>query len=112
VAGVTSGLMGLGDEVTWEAVHLGIRQRLSTRITEMERPHRFVDEMTRGAFARFRHLHEFSPEGCGTRMVDEFDYTSPLGWLGKIADRVFLRAYMTRLLEVRNAHIKAAAEAT
>ena len=110
VAGVTRGLMDLGDEVTWEAVHLGIRQRLSTRITEMERPHRFVDEMIRGAFARFRHVHEFRGDESGTLMIDEFDYTSPLGWLGRLADIVFLRAYMTRLLEVRNGHIKVAAE--
>ena len=33
VAGVTSGLMGPDDEVTWEATHLGVRQRLTSRIS-------------------------------------------------------------------------------
>jgi ligand-binding SRPBCC domain-containing protein len=112
VAGVTAGLMDLGDEVTWEAIHFGIRQRLSSRITELDRPHRFVDEMVRGAFARFRHVHEFRAEQEGTRMIDVFDYTSPLGVLGKLADVLFLRSYMVRLLERRNAHIKALAEAS
>jgi ligand-binding SRPBCC domain-containing protein len=101
VAGVTSGLMGLGDEVTWEAVHFGIRQRLSTRITELDPPHRFVDEMLTGAFARFRHVHEFRATGEETSMIDVFDYTSPLGWLGRLADAAFLRAYMVKLLERR-----------
>src|SRR2546427_5810944 len=38
VGGVTVGLLELGDEVTWEARHLGIRQRLTVRISRFERP--------------------------------------------------------------------------
>ncbi|MEA2634706.1 MAG: hypothetical protein QOH92_1473 [Chloroflexota bacterium] len=57
VAGVISGLLGRGDEVTWEATHFGVRQRLTSRITEFDPPNRFVDEMVRGAVARFRHEH-------------------------------------------------------
>ena len=38
VAGVTSGMMSLGDEVTWEARHFGILQRLTSKITAFERP--------------------------------------------------------------------------
>lgn len=43
-------------------------------------------------------------------MTDDFDYRSPLGPLGIIADVVFLKAYMTRLLEERNKVIKQFAE--
>jgi len=110
VAGVTSGRMELGDEVTWEATHFGVRQRLSSRITEFDRPNRFVDEMVRGAFARFRHTHDFMRQNAGTLMVDVFDYTSPLGVVGRLADFLFLRRYMTRLLQRRNAYLKSAAE--
>lgn len=53
IAGVTSGLIGLGEFVTWEAVHFGIRQRLTAKITEFEEPRLFVDEMVSGAFKRF-----------------------------------------------------------
>jgi ligand-binding SRPBCC domain-containing protein len=112
VAGVTSGLLGLGDEVTWEARHFGVRQRLSSRITEFDPPHRFVDEMVRGAFARFRHEHQFLAVDDGTEVVDTFDYTSPLGLLGRLADGLFLRRYMTTLLRERNAYLKRAAEST
>jgi len=35
VAGVTSGLIGLGQEVTWEARHFTVRQRLTSRITAL-----------------------------------------------------------------------------
>jgi ligand-binding SRPBCC domain-containing protein len=110
VAGVTSGRMNLGDEVTWEARHLGATRRLTSRITEYDRPHRFVDEMVAGAFESFRHEHCFTAVQGGTRMVDVFEYRSPLGPLGRIADLLFLRRYMRSLLTMRNRHIKAAAE--
>ena len=110
VAGLTSGLLGRGDEVTWEATHFGVRQRLTSRITEFDPPNRFVDQMVRGAFARFRHEHQFLSIPDGTDMVDIFDYTSPLGPLGRLADGLFLRRYMTRLLRARNAYLKRVAE--
>jgi ligand-binding SRPBCC domain-containing protein len=110
VGGVTSGLLGPGDEVTWEATHFGVRQRLTSRITEFEPPRRFVDEMVRGAFRRFRHEHQFLAVEGGTEMLDTFDYTSPLGPLGRMADILFLRQYMSRLLRRRNAYLKSEAE--
>lgn len=110
VAGLTSGKLGPGDSVTWQATHFGVRLRLTSRITEFEPPHRFVDEMIRGPFARLRHVHEFQPEGAGTRMVDVFDYASPLGPLGWLADRLVVRRYMERFLTVRNRFLKVAAE--
>lgn len=110
VAGPTTGLLSLGDTVTWEATHFGIKQRLTARITEFERPHRFVDEMVRGAFKGFVHVHEFVPDSGGTRMIDTFQYSSPLGLLGKLADVLFLYRYMHRLLYRRSLHLKQIAE--
>lgn len=109
VDGVTSGLLSLGDEVTWEAVHLGVRQRLRVRITELDPPRRFVDEMVSGAFHRFRHVHEFFAEDGGTRMVDLLDFASPLGPLGHLADTLVLRRYLTSFLRRRNAALRSMA---
>lgn len=112
IAGVTSGLIGLGEFVTWEAVHFGVRQRLTAKITEFDEPRFFVDEMVSGAFKRFRHVHEFIPLGTNrTRMLDTFDYTSPLGMLGKLADLLVLEKYMTKFLRQRNDFLKSVAEA-
>ena len=111
VAGVTSGLMELGDTVTWEAVHFGFRQQLTSRITAFDRPRMFVDEMQRGAFKRWHHTHLFEPADGGTLMIDEVDYASPLGVLGGVADALFLKSYMTRLLATRNDYIRKLAEA-
>jgi ligand-binding SRPBCC domain-containing protein len=110
VAGVTSGMMDLGDSVTWDARHLGLRWRLTSRITEYDRPQRFVDEQVRGPFRSFRHLHEFRPINGDTLMIDEFDFRAPFGPLGRIAERLFLTRYMRNLLLARNAYLKQQAE--
>lgn len=63
--------------------------------------------MVNGAFARFDHDHDFEPlPDGGTRMRDVFDDTAPLGWLGRLADRLFLERYMFRLLEARNTAVR------
>lgn len=110
VGGVTTGLIGLGQEVTWEARHFGVRQRLTSRIMAYDRPRHFRDSQVRGAFRRFDHDHHFEAEGRGTRMTDTFDYAAPLGPLGWLAERLFLTAYLRRFLAERNAVVKAVAE--
>ena len=112
IAGRTSGLIELGETVTWRARHFGVYQTLTAVITEMDRPHYFVDEMQQGIFAHFRHRHSFVQQGEQTVMTDEFDYTAPLGLLGRLADRLFLTRYLRRLLQRRNDILKARAEAT
>lgn len=111
IAGVTSGLMEKGDTVTWEATHLGVKQKLTAKIIEMNKPHNFTDVMVKGAFHSFTHTHEFIEQGNGTLMRDRFDYRSPLGVLGKIADRLFLEKYMHRFIAERAMELKRIAEA-
>jgi len=110
VAGRTSGLIEAGETVTWVAKHLGVRQRLTSKITAMERPDFFVDEMVQGAFATMHHRHEFVGEGEGTLMRDIFEFTAPLGPLGWLAEKIFLTAYMEKFLRKRNAALKELAE--
>lgn len=106
VGGVTAGLMEEGDTVTWEAVHFGVRQRLTARIVSMQFPYRFVDVMEQGVFHSFTHTHDFIEKDKGTWMVDTFVYQSPLGILGRMADRLFLEKYMTRMLKNRAVVLK------
>ncbi|OCT15817.1 cell division protein [Paenibacillus pectinilyticus] len=110
IGGVTSGLIELGQSVTWEAIHFGIKQQLTAQITEMDFPHRFVDEQIRGAFKRFRHTHEFIEVNGGTLMIDIFEYDAPFGIMGKLASALFLKSYMERFLMKRNIYIKKVAE--
>lgn len=110
IAGKTSGLMNLGDSVTWRAKHLGIYQNLTSKITEMNYPNYFVDEMVKGAFKSFYHRHDFIDKDGATLMIDTFDYTSPFGIIGRFADWLFLENYMRRFLLDRNMMIKDEAE--
>jgi len=110
IAGVTTGLINLNETVTWRAKHFGIWQRMTSRITEIERPFYFVDEMVKGPFRTIRHLHSFKSEGELTIMEDEFYYTCPFGMFGKIFDALILKRYLYRLLRDRNLVIKEYAE--
>jgi ligand-binding SRPBCC domain-containing protein len=66
--------------------------------------------MVEGAFKSFRHEHHFENINGATIMIDHFIYISPFGILGRIADFLFLKKYMTNLLEKRNSTIKEFAE--
>jgi ligand-binding SRPBCC domain-containing protein len=110
VSGVTTGLIGPDQEVTWEARHFGLLQRLTVRINEYDRPHRFRDSMVRGIFQHLDHKHLFAERGEITRMVDKFDFASPMGILGRIGDRLFLTDYLKKLLIKRSEIIKTVAE--
>lgn len=110
VAGRTSGLINLGETVTYSGKHLGVRQQLTSKVTEFDRPHFFADEMQKGAFKSLRHEHHFNATEEGTLMRDLFDFESPLGILGKFANTLFLKSYMTNFLKNRNKVIKEFAE--
>lgn len=111
VAGRSRGLFELGDCVTFEARHLGVRQRLSAEIVAMEAPRFFADEMTRGVFKSLRHEHRFETLSSGqTRMTDVITWRSPLGFLGLVADAVAVKRHLRGFLISRGAQIKARAE--
>ena len=111
--GVTSGLIGQGQRVTWRAKHFGVWQTLSSEITAIDRPTYFQDTMIRGAFAHLQHDHFFAavtPQE--TQMRDVFCFAAPIPLLGRIAEIVVLRRYMRTLLRERNAGLKDIAESS
>lgn len=110
IAGRTSGLCEVNDTVTWEAIHFGVRQHLTVKITKMEPYTMFEDVMVKGAFRRFDHQHYFEQQGDYTMMKDVFSYEVP-GWIfGKLFDALVLKRYMTNLLTKRNTVLKQMAE--
>jgi ligand-binding SRPBCC domain-containing protein len=111
IAGRTTGCIGLHEEVTWRARHFGLWLEHTARVTAFDPPRHFRDSMVHGCFASFEHDHWFEPCAGGTRMRDVVEFRSPCGWLGRLVDRLVLRRYLTRLLERRNAAIRATAEA-
>lgn len=110
IAGVTSGLIGKGEQVTWRAKHFGVTQCLTSKITEFKRPHYFRDEMLEGMFKMIKHDHMFEKSGAGTVMRDNFQFESPAGMFGQIFNQLILEKYLRDLLEKRNQMLKEVAE--
>ena len=110
VAGRTSGLIGLGETVTWRAKHLGVVQHLTSKITAFDPPHYFQDRMVKGGVASFVHDHRFEEIDGRTTMTDVIEFRSPLCPLGWLVDTLFLRGYLERLLTRRAEVLRRALE--
>ncbi|RKP55568.1 cell division protein [Cohnella endophytica] len=110
IMGITTGLIGSGQTVTFEATHFLVRQRLTSKITDYKEPYIFVDEMQKGAFKSLRHVHEFKQIDGKTLMTDTLNFEAPFGIIGKAVERLILKKYMKKFLEHRNYQLKKLAE--
>lgn len=111
LGGITSGLVGLSEEVTWRAKHFGVWHNLTSKTTALAAPSYFQVTMTRGIFRSMQADHRFRTLRSGeTEMKDDFLIAAPLPLLGLVAESLFLRRYMLGLLRERNAVIKRVAE--
>ena len=110
IAGVTTGLIGQGESVTWRGKHFGLMLQHTSRITQYHPPTFFQDVMTDGLFKSFEHNHRFDEQNGTTVMHDELKFSAPLGVLGLIAERLVLRNYLTQFLRERNNFVKLVAE--
>jgi hypothetical protein len=57
-----------------------------------------------------QHTHKFDKIDSGTRMTDIFEFISPLGFLGRLADIMFLKRYMTTFPASKNQGLESVAE--
>lgn len=114
IAGTTSGLLGLGDEVTWRGRHFGCVHEHVARITAFAPPHHFRDSMVRGRFRSFEHDHFFTAIDGGTCMRDVLEFAAPGGVFGRAIEAAVLRRYLQGLLARRAAALRelAVAEVT
>ena len=110
-AGVTSGLIGLGQRVTWRAKHFGAWHNLTSEVTVMDRPVFFQDAMLRGPFKSMKHDHFFRQMSRdAVEMRDVFCFEAPILALGRIAEIAFLGRYMRKLMRERNNVLREIAE--
>ena len=94
--GRLEGLLQLNDLVCFEGRHFGIKQTFCARITELDRPRRFVDEMVRGAFRWLRHVHEFEETNGVTTMIDRLDWRAPVGAIADLFLVPHMRNFVTK----------------
>lgn len=112
IAGRISGLIELGETVTWRGKHFGFNLTHQSKITEIHVYTSFTDEMLKGCFTSFIHYHYFEQEEDVTIMIDEVYYDTPFGLLGKLFDVLFLKRYLRNLIKKRNEAIKKQLEKT
>jgi ligand-binding SRPBCC domain-containing protein len=112
VGGITMGLIGVDETVTWKAKHLMKTRYLKMRVAAMDKPNSFTDEMVTGDFKSMKHQHHFKKIENGTFMIDIFDFEIPYGGMGKLFSSIYLTKYLRQLLEHRNQMIKEYAESS
>ena len=100
----------MDESVTWKARHFRLWQKLTSKITAFKRPDYFSNEMVKESFQLEYHFVEIAKEDGITEMLDKSSYESPLGILGNPANKLFLKKYMTDLLDKKNQMIKEVAE--
>jgi ligand-binding SRPBCC domain-containing protein len=83
---------------------------MTSKVTSLERPRRFVDEQVRGPFRSFHHEHIFEAVEGGTRMVDRVRFEGPLGPIGRLVERAVLASYLERLITIRGSYLRDKAE--
>lgn len=110
VAGTRFGMIEKDETVTWKAKHFFKTRMLRVKITDMQKPFRFIDEQMNGDFKLMKHEHHFKPCDNGTIMIDLFHFESPYGTIGKWFNSFYLTRYLKKLLEQRNNTIKEYAE--
>ena len=110
IAGITLGMIELGETVTWKARHFGWNLTHQSKITAMEHCTFFTDEMVKGCFRSFVHHHYFEGKEGYTKMIDEVLYETPYGILGKAFDYLILEKYLRKLLKKRNKALALASE--
>jgi ligand-binding SRPBCC domain-containing protein len=80
----------------------GVPLRWQTRIETWEPPAGFVDTQARGPYSLWEHTHAFERNGDNaTTIHDRVRYALPLGPLGAIAHRLFVRRDLERIFDFR-----------
>ena len=101
-------LAGVGSEIITSfrlVPFLPFRAQWTAVIIEFEWNHHFVDVQKLGPFKSFVHRHELKSEtreqGNGTVVRDVIDYEVGFGWLGSLANRLFIGRQFQRTFAYR-----------
>ncbi len=80
---------------------LGIPMRWKTVISQVEDYKSFTDFQKEGPYKHWNHFHEFIPNEDGVLIRDTVDYELPMGFLGKIAHRIFVKEKLRSIFDFR-----------
>lgn len=96
------GTMREGARIGYRLKLHGLPIRWRTEIESWEPPHRFVDVQLSGPYEIWEHTHLFEADGEGATLLhDRVRYSLPLGTLGELAHRLFVRRDVERIFDYR-----------
>ena len=72
-----------------------------SKITQVEEPNFFVDDQLSGPYALWHHQHTFKDMEGGVEMTDEVRYAIPLGFLGRLANWLFVEREVNAIFDFR-----------
>lgn len=107
---VTNGLLEEADSVTLEFVHFGIKQKVTSRVIFLDKPHSFVVKMVKGPFRYFIYIHQFIEEDQGTTIIHHFQYKSRFSLIGVLIDKLYLGKHIEEFIVTRAKELKKLAE--
>lgn len=79
----------------------GVSMHWVTEITQVKEPSHFIDEQRFGPYALWHHQHHFREVPGGVEMTDEVNYAIPLGWLGRLANALFVERQVNAIFDHR-----------
>jgi ligand-binding SRPBCC domain-containing protein len=80
---------------------LGIPVYWMTEITHVEKERYFVDEQRFGPYSLWHHQHHFKAIPGGVEMTDIVHYKIPFGFLGDIAQWLFVKKNLQQIFTYR-----------
>jgi len=78
-----------------------IKMNWVTEITHIKDYHFFVDEQRLGPYKMWHHQHHFEKKDNGILMTDIVTYIPPFGFLGNIANSLFIKKQLNNIFDHR-----------
>jgi ligand-binding SRPBCC domain-containing protein len=85
---------------------LNIPFRWTTEITHCLEGEYFVDEQRFGPYAFWHHQHKFRQVEGGVEMTDIVHYGLPFGFIGRIANAIFVQKKLQGIFDYRDEKVK------
>jgi len=98
-------VMARGLTIDYTVRVLGMRTHWRSLIAEYDPPSSFRDVQVSGPYRLWDHRHRFWREHAGTVIEDFVVYQPPLGPLGLLLNRLFVRRQLDAIFEYRRSRI-------